>query len=132
MDLFGQTTLPALGRTLAFTEKRHEVLAGNLANLDTPGYRVRDLDVDGFQQTLADSIRRGEPAATMTGEPRTRDDARLGPRSTDEAIIYHDGSDVSMERQVTEVAKNQHLHSLAVTTMRSQFELLRSAITERA
>ena len=55
-----------------------------------------------------------------------------GPRAASEQIVFHDGSDVSLEHQVTEIAKNQHLHGLAVTTMRSQFALLRAAITERA
>jgi flagellar basal-body rod protein FlgB len=49
-----------------------------------------------------------------------------------EQVVYHDNSDVSLEQQVTEISKNQHLHDLAVTTLRSQFELLRAAITERA
>jgi flagellar basal-body rod protein FlgB len=49
-----------------------------------------------------------------------------------EQVVLHDGSDVSVEHQVSELAKNQHLHSLAVSTMRSQFALLRAAITERA
>lgn len=39
-----------------FTERRHELLASNIANLDTPDYRARDLSVDRFQNALADSI----------------------------------------------------------------------------
>ena len=62
----------------------------------------------------------------------TREDIFSGPRDATEQVVYHDGSDVSMEHQVTELAKNQHLHGLAITTMRSQFALLRAAITERA
>ena len=64
--------------------------------------------------------------------PVTRDDIYSGPRAATEQVVFHDGSDVSLEHQVTELAKNHHLHSLAVTTMRSQFALLRAAITERA
>ena len=63
--------------------------------------------------------------------PATRDDMYSGPRSASEQIVFHDGSDVSLEHHVTEIAKNQHLHGLAVTTMRSQFALLRAAISER-
>ena len=35
---------------MAFTEARHSVLAGNVANLDTPGYKTRDLSVETFQK----------------------------------------------------------------------------------
>jgi flagellar basal-body rod protein FlgB len=77
------------------------------------------------------------PAAKVAGlasatSPGTRDDFAFGPREAMEPIVLHDGSDVSVERQVTEIAKNQGLHNLAIATMRSQFALLRAAITERA
>jgi flagellar basal body rod protein FlgB len=47
------------------------------------------------------------------------------------SILYHDDSDVSLERQVNEIVKNQQQHNLAITIMASQFRLLRAAITER-
>jgi flagellar basal-body rod protein FlgB len=178
------TTIGALEQTLAFTERRHELLAGNIANLSTPDYRSRDLDQNQFQTALAESIRdrgKSQPpedsivqpdlsqghvpawvhdpfgsalqAGTVGGSPSsdgkipdsfsplspsrtaeavTRDDQFSGPRAAMEQVVYHDNSDVSLEQQVTEISKNQHLHDLAVTTLRSQFELLRAAITERA
>ncbi|MCC9657500.1 flagellar basal body rod protein FlgB [Rhodopirellula halodulae] len=181
----GSTTIGALEQTLAFTERRHELLAGNIANISTPDYRSRDLDQNAFQTALAESIRdRGKPTPESNsitqpdlsqghipewvthpfespirggsvGMPRpvsdgipanefsalspsrktesvTRDDQFTGPREAMEQVVYHDNSDVSLEQQVTEISKNQHLHDLAVTTLRSQFELLRAAITERA
>lgn len=180
--MFDSTSLPALEQTAIFTQRRHELLAGNLANLDTPDYRAKDLQVDRFQQALAESIdRAGKPMrgemsptrmpesasekalmagvaadSSLTGSssaqtsltggpiaaklaglahsltPKVRDDFVTGPREAMEPIVLHDGSDVSLERQVTEIAKNQGLHNLAIATMRSQFALLRAAITERA
>jgi len=47
------------------------------------------------------------------------------------SILYHDESDVSMERQVAEISKNQAQHNLALTILVSQFELLKTAISER-
>lgn len=129
--IFSTTTIPALEQTLNFAQRRHELLAGNIANLDTPDYRAKDLDVADFQNALTESIEtaREQPARSLL--PVTRDDIYAGPRAATEQVVFHDGSDVSLEHQVTELAKNQHLHSLAVTTMRSQFALLRAAITER-
>ena len=130
INLFQSTTIPALEHSLNFSQRRHDLLAGNLANLDTPDYQSRDLSVENFHDALADSIEAGTNPATLSAT--TRDDAAYGPRDAMEQVVFHDGSDVSMEHQVTELAKNQHLHSLAITTMRSQFALLRAAITERA
>jgi flagellar basal-body rod protein FlgB len=166
--MFNSTSLPALEQTAIFTQRRHELLASNLANLDTPDYRAKDLQVGQFQAALAESIDaarnpspgyalptlttpsspHGLPMAT-SGPLRTsakggfatvakalspgdRDDFAAGPRQAMEPIVLHDGSDVSLERQVTNIAKNQSMHNLAIATMRSQFGLLRAAITERA
>lgn len=130
--IFGTTTIPALEQTMSFAQRRHELLTGNIANMDTPDYRSRDLDTADFQNALAESIDHASQSATGSLSPVTRDDVLSGPRAAMEQVVFHDGSDVSLEHQVTEIAKNQHLHSLAVTTMRSQFALLRAAITERA
>ncbi len=130
--IFQSTTIPALEQSLNFSQRRHQLLAGNIANLDTPGYRQKDLDETQFQHALADSIRSASDRGPTTFSATTRDDMYSGPRSASEQIVFHDGSDVSLERQATEIAKNQHLHGLAITTMRSQFALLRAAITERA
>lgn len=132
--LFGSTTIPALEQSIQFSQRRHQLLASNVANLDTPGYRTRDLDTDEFQAALADSIRYPEHQATPSNavSPSVRDDRFAGPRAATEQVVYHDDSDVSLEHQVTQIAKNQHLHSMAITTMRSQFALLQAAITERA
>lgn len=132
LGIFNTTTIPALEQTLTFAQRRHELLAGNLANFDTPDYRTRDLDIGDFQNALAESIDASRQPAAHSVSPTTRDDIYSGPREATEQVVFHDGSDVSMEHQVTELAKNQHLHSLAITTMRSQFALLRAAIAERA
>lgn len=132
--LFQSTTLPALEQTTAFAQRRHELLAGNIANLDTPDYRARDLSVENFETSLAAAVRAqqnpGElPPLQSPGEmPR---DPMDGPREAMETLVYHDGSDVNLERQVTEMSKNQHLHNMAISLMRNQFSVLRAAISER-
>jgi flagellar basal-body rod protein FlgB len=130
--IFHTTPIAALEQTISFAQRRQELLASNVANLDTPDYRARDLNVADFQNALAESIQAAASPASHAVSPTTRDDLYDGPRAATEQVVFHDGSDVSLEHQVTEIAKNQHLHSLAITTMRSQFALLRAAITERA
>lgn len=133
LNLFQSTAVPALEQSAAFAQRRHEVLAGNLANIDTPGYRSRDLSVDQFQQALAESIQQAtQPSPGHALDQQAQPDFADGPRQAMEQVVFHDGSDVALERQVTAMAKNQHLHNLAVALMRSQFSILRAAIAERA
>jgi len=55
-SLFQSSSLPVLEQVVNFTEARHGVLAGNIANLDTPGYKTRDLSPETFQQQLKEAI----------------------------------------------------------------------------
>ena len=131
--LFRSTSLPALEQTAVFAERRHEILAGNVANLDTPGYRVQDMAVSEFEQSLKAAIQtQNQPATAAKRSPgMVHQDPFDKPRLAMEKLVYHDGSDVNLERQVTELSKNQAKHSLAIAIMRSQFNTLNTAISER-
>ncbi|MCA8983130.1 MAG: hypothetical protein R3C12_11315 [Planctomycetaceae bacterium] len=51
-SLLQQTTIPLLEQVTAFGQKRHQVLAGNIANIDTPDYKTRDLPMQDFERAL--------------------------------------------------------------------------------
>src|ERR1700759_2817408 len=55
-SLFQSSTVPVLEQVVNFTEARHGVLAGNVANLDTPGYKTRDLSPELFQEKLKEAV----------------------------------------------------------------------------
>ena len=46
-------------------------------------------------------------------------------------ILFHDKSDLDMEKQVAEIANNQYMHSMAIAIMTNQFRLIEAAISER-
>lgn len=134
MDIFKSTTVPVLQEVIGFAQARHEVLAGNLANVTTPGYQVRDLSVDTFQNRLREAIElQDESGATVVpGEiSKQRDQAMQAVRDSTRDILYHDGSDVGMEQQVLEISKNQYMHNMAISIMSTQFRMLATAISER-
>ncbi len=145
-SLFQSSTIPVLEQVVNFTEARHGVLAGNIANLDTPGYKTRDLSPALFQQRLKEAIEtRHQPdSPTYAGDAANlspnynaerHDDRQLAAfqkvQDSMKSILRHDGDDVSMEQQVNEMMKNQQQHSLAINIMSAQFRLLKAAITER-
>jgi len=55
-NLLQQTTIPLLEQVAAFGARRHTVLAGNIANIDTPDYRTRDLPVQDFEKAVQAAI----------------------------------------------------------------------------
>ncbi|MHC4709331.1 MAG: flagellar basal body rod protein FlgB, partial [Planctomycetota bacterium] len=48
--------LPALESLAKFAGARHRLIANNIANLDTPGFRPMDLSVSDFQKQLAETV----------------------------------------------------------------------------
>ncbi len=132
--LFNSTTIPALGEVLNFAQARHTVLAGNIANVNTPGYRLRDLSQTEFQQRLKEAI----AASQSSAEPLSPGLAYSEPgdpmrqvRASLQNILYHDDTNIDLEKQVTEMTKNHLLHNFALTVMTDQFQLLQTAISER-
>ncbi len=140
-SIFDSSTVPVLEQVVNFTQARHGVLAGNIANLDTPGYKTRDISPAQFQEKLKEAVKQRHTAAqvpsrSMSGSQSGRSEAMSYDgmkevRESIKSILYHDDSDVSIEQQVTEISKNQAQHNLALSLMTAQFRLLRAAISER-
>lgn len=141
--LVGSTTVPVLEQVVAFSQARQNVLAANIANLDTPGYQTRDVSVDDFQQRLHEAIaaqRQPQPAMPQSPGELGLSPGELGMEMGNKlaevaenspTILRHDQVNVGMEQQVTEMAKNQMQHNLALALMTTQFRLLNVAISER-
>lgn len=126
-------------QVVGFTEARQNVLAGNIANLDTPGYKARDLSVEDFQSRLKQAINTRKHGATYRspGEgPVATSGSRVvnmaGVAKNTKTITRHDGDNVGMESQVSEMVKNQLQHNMALSIMISQFRLLQAVISEKA
>lgn len=141
-SIFDSSTVPVLEQVVNFTQSRHGVLAGNIANLDTPGYKTRDISPAQFQERLREAVAHRREAAKsptyalnaqLAGRPPvTGHDGMNEVRESVKSILFHDDSNVSIEQQVAEINKNQAQHNLALSLMTAQFRLLRAAITERA
>ncbi len=147
--MFSTPALKSLEQTVAFTERRHAILAGNVANTDTPGYRSKDLSVDTFQKSLRDAIQADRQERDMSPglrlsllgspnhatKPAFADSKKVAMESVHDSmkqIVYHDGSDDSLEMQVTQIAKNQSMANMAIAMMKTQFRQLQMAITGSA
>ena len=67
--LLDGSTLPLLEKMAVFGERRQQVLAGNIANIDTPNYKVRDLPVAEFERALQQAVARRTQPASLGSAP---------------------------------------------------------------
>ena len=63
------STLPALEQVTSFAQKRHLLLAGNIANLDTPDYQTRDISLTDFRTSLQEALDAGQPHSASQPDP---------------------------------------------------------------
>ena len=126
--LVNQTNAPLAERVLNFASARHKLIAENVANVDTPGYRQKDISPAKFFAML-----RERAAAKRSGPPGTTTfsdvDAEL--EHPTRGILFHDGNNRSMEQLVSDQAKNGLLYTMAIEILRKQFSSMDMALKER-
>ena len=126
--LLNSGNTPLLEQQLQFTVRRHELIAENIANISTPGYRQKDLSLEKFQALLRDRLqaRRGAPAGSVRF-----DDIRMDTEHPMRGILFHDGANRSVEHLMSDLSKNAMMHNLAVELLRKQYQSMEAALKER-
>ena len=132
---------PALVNLWAFTQARHQMIAENVANWGNPHYKAKQLDARAFQKALGRALkdRGGDPDApfvvSSTNQFGTNGQGRLQVTPTEvpaQNILFHDGTNMSIERQMADLAENAMMHEAVTTLLRGRYEGLRKAIRGRA
>jgi flagellar basal-body rod protein FlgB len=114
------TTQLALQGVISGAAKRHEALASNLANANTPGYQRVDVD---FHGRLAAAMARG------TGAASALEGLRFTPeRDTSIGAVQADGSTVDAESESAKLAQNALESQAAVQVAAARIAILKSAM----
>jgi flagellar basal-body rod protein FlgB len=119
---------PVLEQMLRFTEARQGLIADNVANASTPGYRQKDLSVEKFQEVLRERVEKQQ--ASGPGSV-SFDDVTSEVESDNHGILFHDGNNRSMEQLMTDNAKNALMHNLVVELLRRQYATMSMALKEQ-
>lgn len=102
MQLFGRVT-EGLGTALDLYQARHQVLAENIANSETPGYRARDLQ---FADQLAAALAPPAPGTAAASEAAPSEPLRAEPGIDRGAALKPDGNSVALDVQVGRLSEN--------------------------
>ena len=118
----GLSQMSMLESYLKLTANREQAITANMANIDTPGYRTRDIDVESeFKKVMSGALRPSEDGTEAV---------QLSP-------VYHlvrgqmerpDGNDVSLDHEGLMLAKTQLQYQLAIQLIQNHFHQTLSAI----
>ena len=116
----------ALRRQMTVAAARQVVAAGNLANVDTPGFKARELD---FAATLDSTVAR---TMVVTHPDHLRPADQTGPASHEATGLpaRRDGNTVQIDRQLLDMTRASGDFARAQTALAAKFRLVRYAISE--
>ena len=98
-------------RYMSLLTARQKVVASNVANADTPGYKTKDID---FRSALADHLTKSEPSTQEVAGLKTK----------------NDGNNVNIDREARLLAENALRFNIATNLARGEFRLVKNAIEE--
>ena len=111
--------LPAsMERFLEVSTDREQTIASNMANIDTPGYRTKDLN---FQHEMA-------RATSMTAAGSDQVDFAPVVQQVQGLLERPDGNNVDLDREGLLLAQSQLQYQMGIQLVKSHFHELLSAI----
>ncbi len=121
------TTLALMERYLDLSARRQVLISENLAQIDTPGYRAKDI---AFEEHMRELVSRSERAdSSLAG-----DAARMSGMPSAEEIpglpLRPDQNNVDVDREMTALAANTAKFGVVSQLLVQKLRILRTSIQE--
>lgn len=123
------TLLSMLKTRMHWHQSRQKVLAENVANADTPGFRPHDLKEPGFQSTGPEMVRATLTNARHLALPGGADG--FDGRNASRFETTPSGNGVALEDEMMKVAQNQADYQMATMLYSKSLQLLKTAVGKR-
>lgn len=119
--LFG--SLQMMQQALNLRMEKQGVIQANIANMETPGYKARELP---FEEALSKAVdRQGQVAVSRT------DSRHLGGLDVQPAsFVEVEDREVDLDEEMLKLSKNQLMYQIATTLVGKKLSGLKSAIDE--
>ncbi|HZQ46764.1 MAG TPA: flagellar basal body rod protein FlgB [Verrucomicrobiae bacterium] len=119
--LFSDSNYLAAKRMLDVTALRHEAIASNLANIETPNYKRLDVSPT-FESQLQQAVAGKDPEQIANLQPQLSVDAQA-------VSGRGDGNTVQLETELLKLNQNMVEHSLETQLVSKSLMKMRLAIT---
>ncbi|KHF39785.1 flagellar basal body rod protein FlgB [Halalkalibacter okhensis] len=128
MDLFGSASFKSLERGLAGAQVRHNAISQNIANVNTPNYKAKQVS---FKHTLDDAMNQTNFNANRTNAKHLEFSRTNNPIMVEEdrsTMYNHNGNNVDIDLEMAELAKNQIYYNALIDRLNGRFTSLQSVI----
>ena len=125
MNLFS-STISTLERAINQSNTKQKVISNNIANVDTPNYKAQEVK---FGNSLGDEMQK------LSAKKTTSKHIEFGTTSSSYQVVsknntsyQHNGNNVDIDKEMTEMAKNQIQYNALVERLSSKFNSLKTVI----
>jgi len=113
---------------------RNDTISQNLANIDTPNYKRKDV---AFEQYLNDSLNKTNLEGNLTDKRHiainSKDIDKIQPTATDgnsDVSMRIDGNNVDVDSEMAYLAKNTIKYNTLIQLINSNFSKIKNVIRE--
>jgi flagellar basal-body rod protein FlgB len=135
MSILFDKTLQTLGAGLTVRRHAQGVVAGNIANADTPGYKARKVDFSEVMKKVANQEPPGRMKRTSARHvvgSELEGGSMAGITTIDDSPGRVDGNNVVMEDQISTHVANALEYKAVASLTRKKFALMRYAIDQNS
>lgn len=125
-------TVQALAASLKYRQLRQELIASNIANAETPGYKAKKID---FEEALARALDIDDELKMKTSDSKHFNVGgggfnNLQPEIYEDSngITSLDGNNVDRDQEMAEMAENKVMYDASVQLLNKKLGLLKYAI----
>lgn len=119
---FGDLTAEVLGAAIGATSQNQQVIANNLANVNTPGYKRMQMNFDDLLRSTIESAEGGNRTAMQGFEAVAEVDGSSSMRA--------DGNNVDVDAEMAKLSENQIRYNTLVEIMNKRQQMLRFVATD--
>ena len=118
--LLSDSTIQVLERSLEVRSRAQELIAANLANLETPHYRRKEVN---FPQAMKQAVEGAQGVRLAVSHERHLPGTRLEP-----ALVRETAKPVDLDQEMVQLSQNHLGYQASVTMLNKKLDELRTVI----
>jgi len=131
LDFFQNQTLDAMEAYMSRLTQRQQIVTSNLANIDTPGYKTKDIS---FHATMQDLLSEDSVKMQTTHPEHNQNMIQVFPQTQVFEVqglpSREDQNNVDLDTELLKLSETSFAYSLITQMVRHKFGIISTAIHE--
>jgi flagellar basal-body rod protein FlgB len=105
-------------KVLDYSAARQRVIANNIANVETPGFKAKDVS---FEEEFMNALKSNDVERALEIQPSVYE--------TDNISLRNDGNNVDLEKEVVSLEKNRSTFDIFGEILKRNYRMIRDLFT---